>query len=156
VSLILIPTMVANFLAQSSHTQIASIALSLSAWLQNQWVYGSLYFFLIVVFTYFYTAVVFDPVKISENLQKQGAFIQGVRPGNTTSDYLKSVGLRLTIVGAIFLALVSVLPNLLIHFGFMTASVISGTGLLIVIGVVLDVKRQVESMMVVRRYDKYL
>jgi preprotein translocase subunit SecY len=104
----------------------------------------------------FYLTVVFNTDELSENLQKQGAFIPGVRPGNTTGDYLKKIGFRLTIVGAIFLALVSVLPNFLIHFGLITASVISGTGLLIVIGVILDIKRQVESMMVVRRYDKYL
>ena len=84
VSLILIPTMIANYLAQSGSAKVASIAVSVSAWLQNQWVYGIAYFVLVVLFTYFYTAVVFDPAKISENLQKQGGYIPGIRPGNMT------------------------------------------------------------------------
>ncbi len=156
-SLLSFPQLIAKFLISKNYSANVTLwATKVQEWLSNTYIYESISFVFIIAFALFYLTVVFNTDELAENLQKQGAFIQGVRPGNTTSDYLKSVGLRLTIVGAIFLALVSVLPNLLIHFGFMTASVISGTGLLIVIGVVLDVKRQVESMMVVRRYDKYL
>lgn len=156
-SLLSFPQLIAKFLVSKNYSgSVTYWSNQVITWLGNTYIYESLVFVFVIAFALFYLTVVFNTDELSENLQKQGAFIQGVRPGNATSDYLKSVGFRLTIVGAIFLALVSVLPNILIHFGFMTASVISGTGLLIVIGVVLDVKRQVESMMVVRRYDKYL
>lgn len=156
-SLLSFPQLIAKFLISKNYSDIVTAwATKIQDWLANTYIYESLVFVFVILFAIFYLTVVFNTDELAENLQKQGAFIQGVRPGNSTSEYLKKVSFRLTIVGAIFLALVSVLPNLLIHFGLMTASVISGTGLLIVVGVILDIKRQVESMMVVRRYDKYL
>lgn len=156
-SLLSFPQLIGKFLVSKNYsTNVTYWANKVLEWLGNTYIYESISFILIIAFALFYLTVVFNTDELSENLQKQGAFIQGVRPGNATSDYLKRTALRLTIVGALFLALVSVLPNFMIHFGLITASVISGTGLLIVIGVVLDIKRQVESMMVVRRYDKYL
>lgn len=156
-SLLSFPQLIAKFLISKNYSEgVTYWATQVQNWLANTYVYESLIFVFVILFALFYLTVVFNTDELSENLQKQGAFIQGVRPGNSTSEYLRKVSFRLTIVGAIFLALVSVLPNLLIHFGFMTASVISGTGLLIVIGVILDIKRQIESMVVVRRYDKYL
>lgn len=156
-SLLSFPQLIAKFLASKNYSEgVTYWSNKVIDWLGNTYIYESLIFVFIIAFALFYLTVVFNTDDLSENLQKQGAFIQGVRPGNSTSDYLRKTALRLNVVGAIFLALVSVLPSFMIHFGFMTASVISGTGLLIVIGVVLDMKRQVESMMVVRRYDKYL
>jgi preprotein translocase subunit SecY len=111
---------------------------------------------LIVAFSFFYLSVVFKTDELAENLQMQGAFIQGIRPGENTSKYLRRVSLRLTSVGAIFLALISILPDLFVRAGIVPSAVFSGTGLLIVIGVILDMKRQTESMMTVRSYDKYL
>jgi preprotein translocase subunit SecY len=156
-SLLSFPQLIAKFLVSKNYSEsLTNIANKVMEWLSNTYIYESLVFVFIIAFALFYLTVVFNTDDLSENLQKQGAFIQGVRPGNNTSDFLRKTALRLNIVGAIFLALVSVLPSFMIHFGLMTASVISGTGLLIVIGVMLDTKRQVESMMVVRRYDKYL
>lgn len=156
-SLLSFPQLIAKFLVSKNYSEgVTYWANKVIEWLGNTYIYESLVFVFIVAFALFYLTVVFNTDDLSENLQKQGAFIQGVRPGNNTSDYLRKTALRLNVVGAIFLALVSVLPSFMIHFGLMTASVITGTGLLIVIGVMLDMKRQVESMMVVRRYDKYL
>lgn len=156
-SLLSFPQLIAKFLVSKNYSEgVTYWANKVIEWLGNTYIYESMSFIFIIAFALFYLTVVFNTDDLSENLQKQGAFIQGVRPGNNTSDYLRKTALRLNVVGAIFLALVSVLPSFMIHFGLMTASVISGTGLLIVIGVVLDMKRQTESMMVVRRYDKYL
>lgn len=156
-SLLSFPQLIAKFLVSKNYSDgVTNFANKMIEWLGNTYIYESLTFVFIIAFALFYLTVVFNTDDLSENLQKQGAFIQGVRPGNNTSDYLRKTALRLNIVGAIFLALVSILPSFMIHFGLMTASVITGTGLLIVIGVMLDTKRQVESMMVVRRYDKYL
>lgn len=156
-SLLSFPQLIAKFLISKNYSEgVTYWATKIQGWLSNTYIYESMVFIFIIAFALFYLTVVFNTDELAENLQKQGAFIQGVRPGNTTSDYLKSTALRLTVVGALFLAIVSVLPSFMIHFGLITASVITGTGLLIVIGVILDMKRQVESMMVVRRYDKYL
>ncbi len=156
-SLLSFPQLIAKFLVSKNYSESVTYwANKVIEWLGNTYIYESISFLFIIAFALFYLTVVFNTDDLSENLQKQGAFIQGVRPGNNTSDYLRKTALRLNVVGAIFLALVSVLPSFMIHFGLMTASVITGTGLLIVIGVVLDMKRQAESMMVVRRYDKYL
>ena len=103
--------------------------------------------------SFLYLSVVFNTEELAENLQKQGAFIPGIRPGLATEEYLKRTALRLTAVGSIFLALISILPRILITLGFMSTTVISGTGLLIVIGVIVSIKSDVESMMVVRSYD---
>jgi len=155
VSLILIPTMVANFLAQSSHENIASIALSVSAWLQNQWIYGSLYFFLIVIFTYFYTAVVFDPVKIAENLQKQGGYIPGIRPGATTAEYLYRIINRITLAGAFFLGSIAVLPFIVQGITGINAFSIGGISILIVVSVVLETVKHIQSQLTMRSYESF-
>jgi len=111
---------------------------------------------LVIAFSFFYLTVVFKTDELAENLQKQGAFIQGIRPGENTAEYLKKVSFRLTTIGAIFLAVLSILPDVFIQIGLIPRSVYSGTGLLIVVGVILEVKRQVESMITVRSYNKYL
>src|SRR6185312_9584505 len=109
-SFLLIPQMVATFFQASSHLWAAHASTFVLGLLQNLKIYGSIYFVLVVLFTYFYTAVTFDPNAISENLQKNGAFIPGVRPGGSTSEYLAKVITRITLVGAVFLGLIAVLP----------------------------------------------
>jgi preprotein translocase subunit SecY len=111
---------------------------------------------LIIAFSFFYLTVVFKTDELAENLQKQGAFIQGIRPGEKTAQYLRRVSFRLTAVGAVFLATISILPDIFVRTGLISAAVFSGTGLLIVVGVILDMKREAESMLTVRSYDKYL
>lgn len=161
VSIILFPPTIASFFAQSSNASIASTATTIANFFQNQWVYGFLYFFLVMVFTYFYTAVVFDPKKISENLQKQGGYIPGIRPGKHTMEYLGKITSRITLAGSIFLGAIAVLP--LIVQGFLTAQGVSGasslaiggTSILIVVSVVIEIIKQVEGQMVMRSYDSY-
>ncbi len=152
VSLILIPTMIANFFVASPNARIAELAISVATFLQNQWVYGIAYFTLVVLFTYFYTAVVFDPVKISENLQKNGAFIPGHRPGLATAEYIGYVLGRITFFGAIFLGLVAVLPVVVQAVTGLTAIQVGGTSLLIAISVVLDVIKKIDAQLSMREY----
>ena len=109
-SLLLMPQMIASFFATSGNALVASIANSVLGGLQNLLIYGILYFFLVFLFTYFYTAITFEPKSISDNLQKNGAFIPGVRPGPSTADYLAKVITRITFVGALFLGLIAVAP----------------------------------------------
>ena len=156
-SLFSFPQLIGKFLVSKDYSEDITIwGNKILDLMNNQYFYNISVFVLIVVFSFFYLTVVFNTDELAENLQKQGAFIQGIRPGNETSEYLRKVSFRLAAVGALFLALVSILPNIFINTGFITATVISGTGLLIVVGVVLDMKRQIESMMIVRSYDKYL
>lgn len=155
ISIILFPTMMAQVLSGVNNQAIAQIALSVTQWLQNQWVYGISYFLLVVVFTYFYTAIVFDPHKISENLQKQGGYVPGVRPGKSTSDYLSNIIQRITLTGALFLGIIAVLPIVVQNaMGFTTVS-IGGTSILIAVSVVIEMVKQIESQLVMRSYDIY-
>lgn len=156
-SLFSFPQLIGKFLVSKDYSENITLwGNKILDMMNNQYFYNISVFILIVAFSFFYLTVVFNTDELAENLQKQGAFIQGIRPGNDTSAYLRKVSFRLAAVGALFLALVSILPNIFINTGFITATVISGTGLLIVVGVVLDMKRQIESMMIVRSYDKYL
>jgi len=123
--------------------------------LQNQWVYGLLYFFLVFAFTYFYTAVIFHPDKIAENLQKQGGFIPGIRPGKPTSEYLGIVINRLNLFGAAFLGAIAVLPQLVQGAGGSQLLAIGGTSLLIVVSVVIESVKQIEAQVTMRQYDAY-
>ncbi|HEQ65313.1 MAG TPA: preprotein translocase subunit SecY, partial [bacterium] len=99
---------------------------------------------------------VFNTDELAENLQKQGAFIQGIRPGKKTAEFLRKASFKLTAVGAIFLAFLAVLPGLLVKTDFVTTSIFSGTGLIIVVGAVIEIKTQLESMIVAKSYQKYL
>lgn len=155
-SIMLFPGMIANFLSSVSNQTVANIAKSVGTLFQNQIFYSSLYFILVVAFTYFYTAVVFDPYKISENLQKQGGYIPGIRPGRTTAEYLYQIINRITLSGALFLGLIAVLPFVVQgFFPSMTAISIGGTGLLIVVSVVIESMKQIESQLIMREYEGF-
>jgi preprotein translocase subunit SecY len=126
---------------------------------QSDWPYLTIEAILIVVFTYFYTAVQFNPVDQAENLRKQGGYIPGIRPGPPTASYLDRVLSRLTLPGALYLAVVAVLPTFLIqffHFSQSTSTFLGGTSLLIIVGVALDTMRQMESQMMMRSYEGFL
>ncbi|HEY4479614.1 MAG TPA: preprotein translocase subunit SecY [Candidatus Paceibacterota bacterium] len=149
-SIILIPQMIFNF--TKNIDAIAPIANKILAVLNNGWFYSVFYFLLVFVFTYFYTAVTFDPKTISENLQKSGAFIPGVRPGGSTMEYLAKVVTRITLVGAIFLALIAVLPLAMQSITGNQALAIGGTALLIVVSVVLDLVKKIGGQIAMREY----
>jgi preprotein translocase subunit SecY len=151
-SFLLFPQMIATFLSHASITWIASGASTVVGWLADQWIYGILYFLLVVVFTYFYTAITFEPHQIAKNLQKNGAFIPGVRPGETTSDYLGNIITRITLVGALFLGFLAILPLILRGLTGITSLTIGGTALLIVVSVVLDLVKKIDAQTSIREY----
>jgi preprotein translocase subunit SecY len=155
VSIILIPSMVANYLSQSGAGKIADIAISVDAFLQDPWVYAGLYFVLVAIFTYFYTAVIFDPHKISENLQKQGGFIPGIRPGSATAEYLGRIINRITLAGAVFLGSVAVLPVIVQNVTNIQALTLGGVSVLIVVSVVLEMMKQMQGQLSMRNYDGF-
>ncbi len=151
------PQLVGKFLVSKNYNEgLTNIAQKIMDLINNPYIKDGLTFLLVIGFSFVYLSVVFKTDELAENLQKQGAFIQGIRPGENTSDYLQKISLRLAAVGAIFLALLSILPDLFVRVGLVNGAVFSGTGLLIVIGVILEVKRQVESMVTTRSYDRYL
>jgi len=151
-SFLLFPQMVATFLSTVSISWLAQGATAVVNGLNNQWIYGSMYFALVVLFTYFYTAITFEPSQIAKNLQKNGAFIPGVRPGGTTSEYLGNIITRITLVGALFLGILAVLPIILQGVTGITSITIGGTALLIVVSVVLDLVKKIDAQTSIREY----
>jgi preprotein translocase subunit SecY len=151
-SILLFPQMILQFLQGSTIASVASVSSTLLGFLNNTWFYTSAYFLLVCLFTYFYTAVTFDPDQISENLQKSGAFVPGVRPGEPTSEYISKVLTRLTLVGALFLGFIAVLPLILQRLTGVQSMAIGGTALLIVVSVVIDLIKKIEAQVSVREY----
>jgi len=154
ISILLFP----QFFAQAVSIFSKDLSLKFSEWVNtffnNQYLYSLIYFFLVVVFTYFYTAVTFDPKEISKNLQRAGGFIMGIRPGDSTSEFLSKIISRLTFSGAIFLGLIAILPNLTRMVTGITMLTIGGTALLIVVSVALETVRQINSQLVMREYEE--
>ena len=156
VSLVLIPSLLGQYLSQIPSPAVAGAAQTLSRWFQpSSIIYNVVYFVLVIGFTYFYTAIVFNPVKISEEIQKYGGFIPGIRPGTPTASYLNYILTRITLAGAVFLGIVAVLPSLVQGVSNVATLTIGGTGVLIVVSVVLETARQFETMIVTRSYEKY-
>jgi preprotein translocase subunit SecY len=155
-SLLLLPNMAANFLGSASLGWVSSAARFVSSTLDNQLVYGFFYFLLVIGFTYFYTAVQFDPQELASNLKKQGGFIPGIRPGQTTQKFIEKVVTRITLVGAVFLGLIAVLPMIIPRVTGVATFRLGGTGILIVVSVIVETTKQLESMLVMRDYDGFL
>ena len=151
-SILLLPQMVLNFLSAVNNVTIKAISDFILNILSNQWFYAAAYFILVFLFTYFYTAVTFDPDSISTNLQKSGAFIPGVRPGKPTSEHLANVLTRITLVGALFLGVIAVLPIGMQSITGMTSLAVGGTALLIVVSVVIDLVKKIEAQVSMREY----
>ncbi len=156
-SIMLFPGMVANFLGGSDISWVASASQFIGGLFENQWFYGIAYFTLVVLFTYFYTAVTFDPKNVANNLQKMGGFIPGIRPGKPTSDFLYFILNRVLLFGAIFLGTIAVLPSIIQGSTGITAFsfAIGGTALLIVVSVVLETLRQINSQLTMRDYEGF-
>lgn len=153
ISLILFPSIIAQLFLRSNVGIIRSAAEFIVQLFQHQGFYAVLYFVLVFAFTYFYTAVVFHPHQIAENLQKQGGFIPGIRPGGETARYLSFVSSRIILAGALFLALIAVLPNIM-QAGFGTQTlVLGGTSILIVVSVVIETVKQIDAQLVMRDYE---
>lgn len=152
ISILLFPQLIGQLLATSSYDSLQSFARTVNTLLANHIIYGGVYFFLVVSFTYFYTAVMFDPEKTADNLQKNGAFIPGFRPGVATAEHIGYVLGRITFFGAVFLGFVAVLPVIVQAMTGLTAVQIGGTSLLIAISVVLDVIKKIDAQLSMREY----
>ena len=155
-SILLFPGMIASFLGGVPGL-VGTIATNTGTFFNDQWVHGILYFLLVILFTYFYTAVTFDPKTISENLQKMGGFIPGVRPGESTTKYLAHILNRVLFTGAIFLGLIAVLPTIVAGVTGVTGFtfLIGGTSLLIIVSVVLETMRTINAQLQMREYDNF-
>lgn len=156
VSMVLFPSVIAKFLEQAQSEQVRSFGTAMTSFFNNQLYYGLIYFALVIGFTYFYAFIIFQPKQMAENLQKQGGYIPGIRPGVDTESYLYTVIQRLTFVGSLFLALIAVLPIMARGATGVSTLSIGGTSLLIVVAVVLEVIRQVKAQVMTRTYDAYL
>jgi len=153
ISVVIFPPMIAQFFINARTEFIAKAAEWTIGFFQNQLVYAILYFLLVFAFTYFYTEVIFHPTQIAENLQKQGGFIPGIRPGRHTSEYLANTTHKIIFVGALFLGLIAILPLILRYFTGLQSLTIGGTSLLIVVSVVIETVKQVESQLTMREYE---
>lgn len=156
-SIMTFPSMIVSFLGASSAGWAIKLSNFLNTFTQNTWVYGLFYFGLVVLFTYFYTAVTFNPDNIANNLQKQGGFVPGIRPGKPTSQHLYYILNRTLLIGAIFLGLIAVLPSFVQGATGVTAFtfLVGGTSILIVVSVVLETMRQIEAQLVMREYEGF-
>lgn len=157
VAFVLSPQLIGNFLIYVKNPLIAkSASFFVKLFEPSGFFYNFFYFLLVIGFTYFYTVIVFSPQKISEEIQKNGGFIPGIRPGIATKQYLEKILYRITSVGAIFLGMIAILPALLSRVTGITNLVIGGTGILIVVSVVLETFKMIEAHLVMRNYDKFV
>jgi preprotein translocase subunit SecY len=153
-SIMFVPNTLASFFPNSNLMATIGALFDITSW-----VYWLFYGALIVFFTYFYTAITFNPVDIADNMRKSGGFIPGVRPGKKTSEFLDYILTRITLPGSIFLALIAIFPYFIMKYSNVSydfASFYGGTGLLIVVGVALDTLQQVESHLLMRHYDGFM
>lgn len=154
ISLILFPSLIAQFFTQAKTAWIANLAVDTIRLFQNQLFYGIAYFLLVFGFTYFYTAVIFHPQKMAENLQKQGGFIPGIRPGAETEKYLGQTMNRINFTGALFLGAIAILPLLVQYFMGTNNLAIGGTSLLIVVSVAIETAKQIDAQLTMHAYDQ--
>lgn len=155
-SFMLLPGMVGSFFANSANHWVSVSAKFLRDFFQSDSaIYSLIYFVLVVLFTYFYTAVTFDPKNISNNLQKMGGFIPGIRPGRPTTEFLNFILNRVLLVGAVFLGVIAIAPNIVQSATGITAFQIGGTSILIVVSVVLETIRQIGSQLTMRDYEGF-
>ena len=157
VSLVLLPSLVGGFLTQMKNPGFAGLGRFLSATFNpNAASYNIIYFLLVIGFTYFYTAITFNPKKIAEEIQKYGGFIPGIRPGAATSAYLNYILTRITLAGALFLGLIAIMPSIARQITGLTTLLVGGTGVLIVVSVVLETVKSLEAQLVMRNYEGFL
>jgi preprotein translocase subunit SecY len=155
-SILLLPSMVANFLGATGGV-VGSIAQRIGTIFENQWIYSSLYFILICAFTYFYTAITFDPETIADNLKKMGGFVPGIRPGGATANFLYYILNRILPFGALFLGLIAIMPSIVGGLTGITVFqfLMGGTSLLIVVSVILETMRQINAQLQMREYETF-
>lgn len=156
VSLVLLPSIVANYLTASPNKILSSIAAYVTSLFNPEGAFYNFFYFLLVVgFTYFYTAVIFSPKKIAGEIQKYGGFIPGIRPGTPTAGFLNYILTRITLAGAIFLGIIAIFPTIARAFTNVQTLILGGTGILIVVSVVLETIKAIEAQLVMRSYEAY-
>jgi preprotein translocase subunit SecY len=157
ISILVFPALIAQFFTTAKSAVIAEYAQKTITLFNNtqSLFYGGAYFLLVLLFTYFYTTIVFNPDEVAENVQRNGGFIPGLRPGKQTADYLYKVLNRITLPGAVFLGLIAVLPFILQKFTGTQALTLGGTGILIVVAVVIETIKQIEAQLTMHDYDSY-
>jgi preprotein translocase subunit SecY len=155
-SILMIPSMLGNFLSGAGGW-VGGAASAVAAFFQNSLAYGIFYFVLVVLFTFFYTAVTFDPKAISQNLQKMGGFIPGIRPGQPTASFMYFILNRVLLIGALFLGIIAIMPSIIQGFTHIQqfTFLIGGTSLLIVVSVVLETMRQIKAQLEMREYENF-
>jgi len=153
ISILLLPQFVAQASVIISPEFSSKVTAIVNSFMNDQVIYSLIYFLLVFMFTYFYTAATFDPIEISKNLQKSGGFIPGIRPGEHSGQYLSKVINRITLFGALFLGVIAILPNVVQYFSGIQALTLGGTSLLIVVAVALEIKKQINSQLIMREYE---
>ena len=157
VSLVLMPSLLANYLTVSRNPVLHNIGTFFSVSFNPEGLlYNATYFLLVIGFTYFYTAVIFNPKKIAEEIQKYGGFIPGIRPGTSTANYLNYILTRITLAGALFLGLIAIFPTIARSFTNVQNLILGGTGILIVVSVVLETIKAIEAQLVMKNYEGFL
>ncbi len=157
VSLVLLPSLLGGFLGQTNNPVLMNLGrLLTNLFNPNGASYNVIYFFLVIGFTYFYTAITFNPTKISGEIQKYGGFIPGIRPGTPTAQYLNYILTRITLAGALFLGIIAILPSLARQITGVSTLLVGGTGVLIVVSVVLETVKTLEAQLVMRNYEGFL
>jgi preprotein translocase subunit SecY len=153
ISILMFPQMIGNFLAPSTNPTLVKIASTLTKFNTNSWLYLILYFLLVVLFTFFYTSITFEPNEIADNLQKRGGFIPGYRPGQTTSNFLAYISQRVTLFGALFLGIIAVLPIILAKTTGITTIAISGSSIIIMVEVAIETIEAINAQLIMREYE---
>lgn len=157
VSIVLLPSLFGQFVQLIPNASVTSAARSfIAAFSTDGLLYNVVYFLLVIGFTYFYTAITFNPQKIAGEIQKHGGFIPGIRPGSPTASYLNYILTRITLAGALFLGLIAIMPVVVKHITGVTTLTLGGTSILIVVSVVLETVKQVEAQMLMRNYEGFL
>jgi len=152
-SIILFPATLASFIPNPGFQRLAQ------GLMRGHLLYTSIYALLIIFFCYFYTAIVFNPLDLSENMKKYGGFIPGIRPGASTAEFLDFVMTRITLAGAIFVAIIAIFPDFImawLKIPYLVASFFGGTGILIIVGVMLDTVKQIESHLLMHHYEGFI
>jgi preprotein translocase subunit SecY len=152
-SILTFPALISQMLATTNLTFLVTASNFLTTLIENKVFYASIYFILVFLFTFFYTSITFEPKEISDNLQKNGGFIPGYRPGENTVSYLSKVSKKITLFGAIFLGLVAVLPMALEKVTNVTTFEIGGTSLLLIVAIAIEIKNAIEAQLAMREYD---
>ena len=155
------PSLIGQFLLYADSEWVKAIGrVATTQFNQNSWSYLVIYFLLIIAFTYFYVSITFNPEQVAENIQKRGGFVTGIRPGRETAEYLQKVSNRLNFFGGVMIAILAVLPmgiqNLFQKLGIASVPLfIGGAGIIIIVGVVLDLVRRINAQLLVHHYDRF-